>query len=496
MMKQYARLCGTMFMLCGFNTHAQSTLTTAEAASAALQTRISNVEQGLSTRIVVKGSANQKMKLMDRMAYHQVPAVSIALINQGRVEWTRAYGMADIASQKPATTTTLFQAGSVSKALSAMGALRLVEQGKLSLDGDVNRQLVSWKIPQNEFTRATAISLRMLLNHSAGTTVHGFMGYARGQALPTLVEALKGVTPAQSEPVQVDLMPATKWRYSGGGYSIVQLLMTEASKQPFEQLMKAEVLDPLEMHQSTFATSLPSKWQPSAASGYDAKGNAISGGWRVYPESAAAGLWSTPSDLANVILEVQKTIGGQSSKVLSRTMTALMLKRGLGEYGLGFFVEDLGDRTSFSHSGGTEGYRAQLYGYTHSGQGVVIMTNSQNSNALIDEILCSIAAEYGWPEFQVLEKASLPGDAAMNRQLAGDYQLLDLPAHIVAEGEHLYFQSELFGTKRMELFRESTTTFFTTAQDMKIQFEAGDGGGIIGFKLVRGAGTYPAKRML
>lgn len=494
MMKRYSLLCGAMLLLC---TQAQSTLepASAEAATAALQARISNVEQGLSTRIVVKGSANQKMNLMDRMAYHQVPAVSIALINQGRVEWVRAYGMADVASQKPATTTTLFQAGSVSKALSAMGALRLVEQGKLSLDGDVNRQLVSWKIPQNEFTRDTAISLRMLLNHSAGTTVHGFMGYAQEQALPTLVEVLNGGPPAQSEPVQVDLVPATKWRYSGGGYSIVQLLMTEASKKPFEQLMQAEVLNPLEMNQSTFATSLPPNARKLVATAYNTEGKAVPGGWRIYPESAAAGLWSTPSDLAKVIIEVQKTTGGVSSKVLSPSMAALMLKRGLGEYGLGFFVEDLGERTSFSHSGGTEGYRAQLYGYTGSGQGVVIMTNSQNSNALIDEILCSIAAEYGWPEFQVLEKASIQGDTAINRLLAGDYQLLNLPAHVVAEGEQLYLQSELFGAKRMELFPESKTAFFTTAQDMTIHFESNDDGAIIGFKLVRGAGTYPAKRV-
>ncbi len=466
-----------------------------DAETTALQARITKVERGLTTRIVVKGAADRTMDLRDRMAYHQVPAVSIALINQGRVEWARAYGMADIANQRPATTTTLFQAGSVSKALSAMAALRLVEQGKLSLDGDVNRQLVSWKIPQNEFTRTTAISLRMLLNHSAGTTVHGFMGYSPQQALPTLVEVLNGAPPAQSEPVRIDVVPSTKWRYSGGGYSIVQLLMTDATQQPFAQLMQAAVLQPLEMTQSTFATSLPSDARKLAALGYDADGKAAPGGWRVYPESAAAGLWSTPSDLAKVILEIQQTIGGESSKVLSHNMASLMLTRGLGEYGLGFFVEDLGDRTSFSHSGGTQGYRAQLYGYTGYGQGVVIMTNSQNSNALIDEILCSIAAEYGWPEFQVVEKAAVQADAVVNRQLAGDYQLLDLPAHIVAEGDHLYFQSELFGAKRMELFPESKTTFFTTAQDMTIQFESGDTGTISGFKLLRGAGTYPAKRV-
>lgn len=496
-MKRYSLLCGTVLLLWGFCTQAQSTLESAsdEAASATLQARISKVEQGLSTRIVVKGSANQKMNLIERMAYHQVPAVSIALIDQGRVAWVRAYGLADIASQRPVTTRTLFQAGSVSKALSAMGAMRLVEQGKLSLDGDANRQLVSWQIPQNEFTQRRAISLRMLLNHSAGTTVHGFMGYTPEQALPTLLAVLNGESPAHSEPVRVDLMPGTTWRYSGGGYSIVQLMMSEASRQPFDQFMQTEVLNPLKMSQSTFATSLPLNWRKLAATAYDANGKAVTAGWRIYPESAAAGLWSTPSDLARVILEVQKAVDGASSQVLSRNMASLMLKRGLGEYGLGFFVEDLGNRISFSHSGGTEGYRAQLYGYTGSGQGAVIMTNSQNGAVLIDEILCSIAAEYGWPEFQVSEKVSIRGDAAINWRLAGDYQLLNLPAHVVADGEHLYLQSELFGAKRMELFPESKTTFFTTAQDMTIHFESSEDGAITGFKLVRGAGMYLAKRL-
>lgn len=495
-MKHHLLLPCATLLLWSLCAQAQSTSApaSAEAAAPALQARITRVERGLSTRVVVKGSPDQKMALTERMAFHQVPAVSIALINEGRVEWARAYGVADISSQRPATTTTLFQAGSISKAVSAMGALRLVEQGKLSLDGDANRQLVSWKIPQNEFTDGRAVSLRMLLNHGAGMTVHGYKGYATGQTLPTLLEVLDGVAPANSEPVRVDLAPGSTWRYSGGGYSIVQLMMAEASGRSFDQYMKAAVLDPMGMAQSTFVAPLPLSWRNLAATAYDGGGKAITGQWHSYPESAAAGLWSTPSDLARMVLEVQQAEAGKSDKVLSRSMASIMLTRGLGEYGLGFFVEDLGDRTSFGHSGGTEGFRSQLYGYTHSGQGVVVMTNSENGATLIDEILCSIAAEYGWPEFHVVEKASIPGDTATNRQVAGDYQLLNLPAHIVAEGERLYFQSELFGAKRMELFPESKTEFFMTAQDMAINFEWSGDGAIVGFNLVRGANTYPAKR--
>lgn len=485
------------FLLWSAAAQAQPTRSSAADTPPALQARIVRVEQGLSTPVVVKGAPDQKMALADRMAFHQVPAVSIALINNGRIEWARAYGLADVARRRPATVTTLFQAGSISKTLTAIGALRMVEQSKLSLDEDADRQLAAWKISQNEFTRDKAVTLRMLLNHSAGATVHGFDGYGPGQAMPTLLQVLDGAPPANSEPVRIDQVPGSAWRYSGGGYSVVQLMMGEASGQPFDRYMKTAVLDRLGMVQSTFAVPLPRAWRELAATAYDGSGKAVAGQWHNYPESAAAGLWSTPSDLARVVLAVQQAEAGTSEKILSRRMASLMLTRGLGEYGLGLFVEDLGDRTSFGHEGGTEGYRSQLYGYTRSGQGVVVMTNSNNGGALINEILCSVAAEYGWPEFKVIEKVAIAPDAAANRQAAGNYQLLGKDAHIVAEGDHLYFQSDLFGAKRMELLPQSDTEFFMTAQEMSVRLDRdGDGdGAIVGFSLLRGTNTYPAKRI-
>lgn len=462
------------------------------AAPATLEARIRRVEQGLSTRVVVKGSPDWAMSLTQRMAFHQVPAVSIAVINQGRIEWVRAYGLADVASRRRATPDTLFQAASISKSVSAIGALRLVERGKLSLDGDANQHLRSWKIPSHESAAGT-VSLRQLLNHSAGTTVHGYNGYAPGQPLPTLHQVLDGRAPANSEPVRVDTAPGTAWRYSGGGYSIVQLMMAEASGQTFDHYMTAAVLAPLGMAKSTFAAPLPRSQRGVAATAYRGNGQAVAGGWHVYPESAAAGLWTTPADLARLVIEVQQAEAGRG-KLLSAATASTLLTRGLGEYGLGFFVEDLGDRTSFGHSGGTEGFRAQLYGYTRSGQGAVVMTNSENGAALIDEILCSLAAEYGWPEFQVTEKAALAGNAALNRQLAGDYLLANAPARILAEGARLFLQSPLFGSRRLELFPESLSdaAFFMTAQDMSIRFERDDDGASSGFTLIRGANTYRA----
>lgn len=489
--KPYATIF--LFCLCT-QIYAQEPSVPVQEASSAVEARIARVERGLSAPVVVKGAPSQKMTLVERMEVHQVPAVGIAVIDKGRIEWARAYGVLDKTGNKPATTKTLFQAASVSKAISAIGALHLVEQGRLSLDGSANGQLAAWKIPDNALTKDHEITLRMLLNHSAGVTVHGYDGYPAGRKIPTLLQVLDGKPPANAEAVRVDIVPGTTWRYSGGGYSVVQLMMTEASQQPFAQYMQTTVLDPLGMTDSTFAQTLPPQWRDRAATAHDGNGKAIDGRWHVYPESAAAGLWTTPTDLARVIVEVQQAQAGRSEKVLSRATTSTMLTRGLGEYGLGFFVEKLKDTTSFSHSGGNAGFRAQIYGYTTTGQGAVVLTNGDNGTALIDEILRSVAAEYGWPEFAVIEKTAMAADAAANRRVAGDYRLVNKPAHVVAEGERLYFQSDLFGPKRLELFAESKNAFFMTAQDMTIRFEQNDSGDVVGFSLIRGSNTYPATK--
>lgn len=464
----------------------------AQALSPADESRIARVEQGLSTRVVVKDAPGQKMSLVERMAFHDVPAVSIALINNGRVEWTRAYGVLDAASRRPATTASLFQAGSVSKSITALGALHLVEQGVLSLDDPANGQLSSWKIPDNHFTQQGPVTLRGLLNHSAGMNIHGFHGYAQGQAVPSLLQVLDGVAPANSEPVRVEAIPGTEWKYSGGGYSVVQLMMTETRGKPFPELMQELVLDPLQMRDSTFAMTLAPALQARAAIGHHTNGAPVSGGWHVYPESAAAALWSTPTDLARVVVDIQQTQSGKPGKLLSSGMIATMLSRGLGEYGLGFYVEQLGNGVSFAHSGGTDGFRSQLYGYTHTGQGVVVMTNSDNGAALIDEILVSVAAEYGWPEFQITEKVALRSDPVGNAMLVGNYILVEKPAQVIAEGDRLYLRSELFGERPMELFAQSKTRFFMTAQDMTVEFQQVGKDKANGFLLKRGNNTYIA----
>ncbi|MFT5718505.1 MAG: CubicO group peptidase (beta-lactamase class C family) [Oleiphilaceae bacterium] len=496
----------TMFSLliaCSTQVHAVDTDSPAQKSptsvvsetSMALNDKIKRVESGLSTLVVIKGMSDRKMTLANRMKYYQVPAVSIALVNNGQIEWARAYGVNTAGSKQITTPTTLFEAASISKAVSAMAALHMVEQGKLKLDGDVNQQLVTWQVPENEFTKDKKVSLRHLLNHSAGINVHGFIGYDSTKKIPNLLAILDGKAPANSEPIRVVNVPGTEWHYSGGGYSIIQLLMTEASHQSFPQLMQETIFTPLKMTHSLFTDTLSPAMSNHAVSAHRGNGKEIQGRWHHYPELAAAGLWTTPSDLAKIIIEVQQAEAGKSNKILSRQITNNMLTRVLGETGLGFYVEQFADRTSFSHSGGSEGFRVHLYGYTKTGQGAVIMTNSDNGAALIEEIFASIAAEYDWPDFKVTQKTMIAADPALNQKFAGKYELLEQPAHIIAGGEHLYFQSNLISAKRVELYRESGSRFFITAPDMTINFELDTQANVTGFDLIKGSNTYPATKM-
>jgi CubicO group peptidase (beta-lactamase class C family) len=314
-----------------------------------------------------------------------VPGVSVAIIDDYKIIWTHAEG---------ATPETRFQAASISKPVAAMAALRLVEEGKLSLDEDVNLKLKSWKVPDNEFTRDEKVTLRRLLSHSAGLTVHGFPGYDVDDKLPTAPQILDGLKPANTAAVRVDLKPGTKSRYSGGGITVMQLMMTDVTGRPFPELMQALVLSKIGMRNSTYQQPLPDALAANAAIGHRSNGEAIHGRWHIYPEMAAAGLWTTPEDLAKFAIELQLSKTGKANHVLSREMTNQMLTRQIEDVGLGIM---LNGETGFSHGGSNAGFQCLLAALT-TGQGVVIMTNGDQGGKLANEIRDAVAAEYQWPK--------------------------------------------------------------------------------------------------
>ena len=437
----------------------------------ALEQRIGRIENGLLPAVVLGGQPPQTTRLGDRMRELKIPGVSIAVFQDGQIDWSRGWGLADVESKRKVGTDTRFQAASISKPVAAAAALALVSRERLSLDADVNATLKSWTVPANEFTSAGPVTLRRLLTHSAGTTVSGFRGYAKGEQVPTLLQVLDGAKPANSDPVRVNVPVGSRWRYSGGGFSIVQLLVEDETGKPFAQAARELVLQPFGMTNSTYLQPLPAGLRDNAATGYRSGGEAIDGRWHVYPEQAAAGLWTTPEDLARFAIELQKVASGTATKVMSASLAREMLTKQVEDWGLGVGVVGEGRGARFSHGGANEGFRCFLVGYRDTATGVAIMTNSDAGAAILQDIVRAVAREYHWPGLEPIVRTKGSADPAVYKDFAGRYELPvrspPVVLRIEAADGRLFLRT---GPRRSELVPEDPSTFFTLDSDLRIRF--------------------------
>lgn len=338
------------------------------------------------------------MTLPEIMKLFHVPGMSIAVIRDFKVQWVKAYGVADVKTNRPVQTDTLFQAASISKPITAMAALRLVQEGRFSLDDDVNTLLKSWHIPKSDLNREQPVTPRSLLSHSSGADDGwGFPGYPPGAPLPTPVQILDGQPPSTLGPIRFVRPPYTASKYSGGGVLIMQIVLTDLLQQPFEQIMQSEVLGPLGMSDSSYQQPMPEDRRARAAQAHDESGKPMDAPWHVYPEQAAAGLWTTPADLAKVAIELQRAIRGPSGTILKEaTAREMIAPVGVGPFAVGFVIEQKGQGWYFSHGGGNWGFRCDLLAHVRKGYGVVIMTNSDSGGRLIEELEARVAAAYDW----------------------------------------------------------------------------------------------------
>jgi CubicO group peptidase (beta-lactamase class C family) len=382
----------------------------------------------------------------------------------------------------PVASDTLFQAASISKPVAVLAMLRLVDRGLLDLDDDVNRKLTSWQIPPSRSWQPV-VTLRQLASHSAGLTVPGFPGYRRGAVLPTTLQILDGVGPANTFGVRVDLLPGTQFRYSGGGTTILQQLLEDVTGMPFEVLVRELVFEPLGMSDSDFAQPLPSALGARAATAHDELGRPLEGRWRTYPELAAAGLWTTPTDLAKFAIGVQRAYAGAGDAVLSRGLARDMLTPriavsppigGMPQLGLGFFLDESGQR--FGHSGGNAGFRCQLVADRETGQGAVVMTNADRGYWLALRACAAAASEYGWKGYSGdADLPDLPGDDVL-AGLGGAYRLKDGPAFTVdrwGSGLEVTFD----GQPPLQLLALSATLFRWVG--FNTEFEVREDGGLV-----------------
>lgn len=453
--------------------------------------RIARVESGLLPAVILKDQS-ATMTLAERMRYYKVPGVSVAVINEGKIEWAKGYGVTEVDGSTPVTADTMFQAASISKPVAAMGMLALVEKGLLSLDEDVNSKLKSWKVPDNDFTKEQKVTLRRLASHSAGLTVHGFRGYAAGEAVPTTVQVLDGEKPANSAAVRVNVLPGSLWRYSGGGITVMQLLMTESTGKSFPALMQEVVLGKIGMKNSTYEQPLPADRILKAAMGHRANGEIVKGKFHTYPEMAAAGLWTTPTDLAKFAIEIQQSKAGKSNKVLSQAMIAQMLTKQSGDYGLGIGLGGEGNKASFSHGGSNEGFKCNLFAYSETGQGAVIMTNGDSGSQLAAEILRGIAREYGWPDFKPTEHVAVKVSSEVLKSYVGEYEI-NGKVVVTIENGRLYLQPP--NSEKEELLASSETEFFLTSQNVRLIFKKDSHGVVTGVTAYFGAQVLEGKKL-
>jgi CubicO group peptidase (beta-lactamase class C family) len=341
--------------------------------------------------------AQLEKTILAAMERNAVPGLSVAVIEDGKLDWAEGFGRRVATVDDPVRATTLFQAASISKPVSALAVLVLCEQGQVDLDADVNTRLKSWHVPDCPLLKDRPVTLRKLLSHTAGMTVHGFPGYATNEQQPTLVQILDGAKPANTAAIRVDVKPGYMFRYSGGGYCVAQQLVLDVTGKTFPEFMQLQVLRPLDMSSSSFEQPLPIGRASEAAFGHRAHNALVEGNYHVYPEMAPAGLWTTPSDLAKFVIDLSRSFAHGDGKLLSANMAAQMLTIQKGNYGLGVAVQGEGSQASFSHGGSNEGYRCQMVGYPATGRGLVIMTNSDTGGAVIDVVSKAVAKAYGWP---------------------------------------------------------------------------------------------------
>lgn len=423
------------------------------------------IENGLVPLDTRAKGPPQRATLAARMAHYGVPGVSIALIEGGTIAWARGYGVRSAGSDRAVTPGTRFQAASISKPVAALAALRLVERGAFALDDDVNTLLRSWRIPANEDWQPR-VTVRHLLSHTAGLTVHGFPGYPRAAALPALAQILDGVPPANTPPIRVDTVPGAQFRYSGGGYCVLQQLLCDATGQPFPALMRDLVLAPLRMAHSDYTQPPTDATGQAAASGHLSGNTPIAGGWHCYPEQAAAGLWTTPTDLARFAIAVQQAIAGGPDALLAQPLAQAMITPALPDaamrgqqIGLGLFLQGAQEHARFGHGGSNAGFRCELVADARGGQGAVVMTNGDDGDDLAHEILWAVAETYDWRGYHADQPPPLVIAPETSAAYVGTYEVRPGFAFAVAYDRGL-FTIQPTGQAPLVVVPRTETAFF------------------------------------
>ncbi len=462
------------------------------ALSYAQGSDINQVVNGLNPSPVhAIGKTYETQHILNRMKATWVNGLSVAVVENGKIAWAKGYGLKDASNKSDSVTAnTLFQCASIGKIITALSAMKLVKENKIELDEDVNLKLKTWKIPENNFTRQKKVSLRMLLSHSSGLDDnYGFQGYYPGVELPSLLQMLNATSPANNKKqLVIKRVPGSVENYSGGGYLIVQQLIEDLSGTTFEAYVKENILLPLEMHQTTYNHYPDTELQMDIARGHEDNGKIDpKRKYNLYPEMAAAGPWTTPTDLAKLIIAIHEAKTGKSTALLDSSMISQMLSPQLNAMGLGLNLKGADQVLGYWHAGNNAGYTGMLFGISDSGQGAVVLSNSNAGEYLALEIIRSIANTYRWPIMTTLVESPVKNIGSY----PGLYKVREKPALIFSnEGEQLYFNK--IGSKtKYKLYHTLDGSFrmLEKPDNLKFIFQKDSTGKITGATMFENAGS-------
>lgn len=382
------------------------------------------LQHGLRPTVIKAGDALPGWSLRERMAHYHVPGVAIAVLEDGEVVEAVGFGVREAGTHDAVDGDTLFSVGSISKVITAATSLRLAALGQIDLDRDVDTYLKSWHMPATPGIAGPAVTMRMLMSHTAGVTVHGFQDYLPGEVLPTLLETLDGKPPAKNDPVRLEREPGSRGDYSGGGIMIEQQVLEDLTGTPLETVARAQVFDPLGMRRSTFENPL-SAARGNIAKAHDDKGapTALPLGWQIFPEQAASGLWTSANELGAFVGALIKSYQGRAAFLPRPIATQMMTQVSASPHGLGPRLDGAGTTRIFHHGGANDSYHAWIEGYLETGDGFVILTNGANGYRLHGEIRNALSDALGRGVNPPIRTAALDLDMPAYADYAGSYRI-------------------------------------------------------------------------
>lgn len=382
------------------------------------------LENGIRSQVKFLGEPEVFSSITDKMVEYKIPAVSLAVIKQGKITWTDIYQNPDFPAEQSLNCSSLFQAASLSKPVTFLAAVRMKSAGKIDLDKNIQSYLKDFVLPIGKQTADNPVTLRNIFSHTSGITPGGYQGYANGLSLPSDIDILTGAPGVNSPAIAVVAPPNERLVYSGGAYTLAELALQDTFQNEFASIMEKWILNPAGMTHSDFTQPPPASKHTQSAKGYTQSGTILEGGWRNHPEQAAAGLWSNSIDMAKFLLEIYKAYQGKSTLFSKADIQSLLNHERDGHF-YGFRMERNNGDITITHYGGNAGYNTGMSISLTHGNGLVYLTNSENGWQLGRDLLLSAAQVYNWKTFKQTNVNRTHVSNDVLKQLQGHYKWND-----------------------------------------------------------------------